>query len=793
MALCKHIAESSGVLPVNIPLGTKVYKDDCMYCFDTAENNLLGLDICLQCFQSFSRGEVNHTKKHYHDTKHSYYLNIVKTLKPESERNKFAQGVDGERQQKVAKLEVKDAKEEDIYDISKSLYCLDCDSKCSITESPANVQELIKNILKSNSSARDDEIKAWEHEVLPCEHSIDVQQYDNNLVDLSKCQHCELKENLWICLHCGTIGCGREQFGSTLKGNSHALKHYEITGHPVSIKLGSLSADDDSYDCYCYKCQDEVKVHDFQEKIMKYGIDLTKSVKTEKNLIELNLDQNLKWEFKLDGANGEKLKPVFGKELTGLQNLGNSCYLNSVVQALFSLPNYQSFFASSDFPKYEEMNDPSADLYCQMLKIYDGLNSGRYSKPNYIKGDDYQLGIKPSTFKTLIGESHPEFKTQKQQDSFEFLLYLLENLDNEFGLNLNKQLKFIMGNKVICSNCSHGKLNAEMIDNVSVPIADEPLKVDEGSGKKVYKETSLMESFKNYCSTEAIEGFQCDHCGKNDSTAIKSTGFKTFPDTLIVNARRIKLENWVPVKVDVPISIPENIDLSLLIAPSAAPGETIIEENKNSTESKEFIPNEEAFTMLLSMGFPEVRCFKGLYNTGNSNAEDAMNWILAHMDDSDIDAPFNPSTDTSAASNEPSQEAIENITAIGFSGLLAKKALLLNGGDVNASVEWLLANPDDDGVIETSKPIINIAKENETLKQELLEQNPSGNGKYALKAVICHKGSSPHTGHYVVYIKKLIDNQLRWVLFNDEKVVVCDEVSISDVTENGYIYVFQKH
>lgn len=792
MATCKHIADQSSGLSSEIALNTKVYKDDCMYCFDTPENNASGLDICLQCFQSFSRGEINHTRKHYDDTGHSYYLNVVKVLKPDAERNQFPKNEEGERQQKIAKLEIKDTKEEDIYNIIKSVYCLDCDQSYSIEDSPENIQGLIENILKSNSSARDDEIKAWGQEVFPCAHSVDIEQFPNDSVDLSICAQCDLKENLWICLHCGIIGCGRQQFGSALQGNSHALTHYELSGHPVAVKLGSLSADDvNNCDCYCYQCQDEVKVNDLYEKLLKYGIDLAKSVKTEKNLIELNLDQNLNWEFKLDGANGEKLEPIFGKDLTGFQNLGNSCYLNSVLQALFSLPSYQKYFGKQEFPSYKEVQDPSKDLLSQLIKIHDGLLSGRYSKPNSIKGDDYQLGIKPSTFKSLIGENHPEFKTQKQQDSFEFLLYLLDKIDNELGLSLNRPLKFLMGSKVVCSKCLHGKISMELIDNVSVPIDDEIESIDQETGKKTYKETNIVDSFRNYCAEEAVEDFKCDSCDSGSSTAIKSTGFKTFPDVLVVNARRIKLENWVPVKVDVPISIPGSIDLSHFTAPLAASGETINSETENESDSKEFVPNAEGMSMLLSMGFPEVRCIKGLYNTGNNNAEDAMNWILAHMDDIDIDDPFTPS-DNSASSTEPSQDSVDNLVAMGFSNQLSKKSLILNKNDINAAVEWLFSNPDDDGVIEDSKPIVNVAQECKELTQDLLDNPPSNDGRYDAKAVICHKGSSPHTGHYVVYIRKVINNELKWVLFNDEKVVACDDASISDIKENGYIYIFER-
>lgn len=784
---CDHVKTALAYqrLPKTVSLGSRVHKDDCMYCFDSPENNASGLDVCLDCYQAFSRGKLDHTREHHNGKKHPFYLNIVKTLTPESDRSPKL--TEEGRHLKIAKLEVKETTDADLYTTSRRLYCAECDDLFELDTLPEDLASLVESIWTANSSQREDDIKAWEQQVFPCEHSVDLQQVERGTIDLSKCHDCELKENLWICLHCGQIGCGREQFGLSLKGNSHALAHYELCEHPVAVKLGSLSEDENECDCYCYKCNDEVKVPQLAEKLHKFGIDLNSRVKTEKNLIELNLDQNLNWDFRLDGKNGEKLVPIFGKNLTGFQNLGNSCYLNSVIQALFSLEDYDQFFKSKTFP---EVKDPSTDLLSQLIKIYDGLESGRYSAPSHSKGDEYQLGIKPSAFKTLIGANHEEFKTQRQQDAYEFLLYILDNMDQGLGLQLNSLLKFLMANKVVCSSCKVGSIKYELIDTVAVPVEDKVLSKDE-DGKKVYEQTTLIDSFRALCSTETIEGFQCSHCKKNDVHAIKTTGFKTYPKHLVVNAKRIKLENWVPIKVDVPIVVPEELDLGPFKSPVFHEDESEANEQAPAETNDDFIPNAEAMGMLLSMGFPEVRALKGLYHTGNSNAEDAMNWLFAHMDDADIDEPFKAEEAGTKPTNEPSPEAVENLVGMGFSAQLAQKALILNNNDVNASVEWLFNNPDDDGVIEsTDKPVINVGQQREHLAKELLDSK-SSSSRYRLQSVVCHKGSSPHTGHYVVFVKRVIDGVRRWVLFNDEKVVLCDD-NLDDITNNGYIYMFEQ-
>ncbi|EGW33266.1 uncharacterized protein SPAPADRAFT_66248 [Spathaspora passalidarum NRRL Y-27907] len=772
-------------IPSTIPSGSKIYKDDCMYSFDTAENNDLGLDIDLKTYRAYSRTPShNYTKENFLRTGNYLYLNIKKTLKPQEQRDRLLYDHNGRSSPKIQKLEVKDVSDEDYYNTTISVYDIKEDKLHPRESLSPEFNRLIDEILTANSSNRQDEIKQWEQEILPCEHSIDVQQFEiGDQLDLTKCGECELGENLWICLHCGVLGCGRQQYGSALKGNGHALAHFELSQHPVAIKLGSLSAEADSCDVYCYQCNDEVKVPNLADKLVKFGIDLNKVTKTEKSLVELNIDQNLNYDFRLEGKDGTKLVPVYGSGLTGFQNLGNSCYINSVLQALFTLPSYQNFFKSLKFP--DNVN-PADDLQSQLIKIYDGLLSGRYSKPGSLKGDDYQLGIKPSAFKTLIGDKHVEFSTQKQQDAFEFLLYFFDKVDSEFGLKLNQDLKFLLANKLICMNCSHGTLTEELVDNISVPVEDTVESVKE-DGTKIYKPVTLEDCFRSYTEDEAIEGYECDHC-HSKSVAVKACGFQTYPKHLVVNVKRIQLENWVPVKVEVPIKIPYELNLEDFPAPEFGEGETeiVIEQNKSST----FTPDQEAMSTLLGMGFPESRCVKGLYHTGNKNAEDAMNWIFGHMDDADIDAPFvEPET---SKSSEPSEDSIVMLTSMGFTHQLARKALILNNGDANAAAEWLFTNPDDDGVIEeTNKPAVNIEDEkNELLSR--LKQGPRGSPRYKLQSAICHKGGSVHSGHYVVFIRKEVLGKEEWVLFNDEKVVICDEESLNDIKDKAYIYVFEQ-
>ena len=60
-------------------------------------------------------------------------------------------------------------------------------------------------------------------------------------------------------------------------------------------------------------------------------------------MTELQIDANMKiGEWSVIQESGHELKLVYGAGYTGLQNMGNTCYMNSVMQVLFTLPEFKS-------------------------------------------------------------------------------------------------------------------------------------------------------------------------------------------------------------------------------------------------------------------------------------------------------------------------------------------------------------------------------------------------------------------------------------------------------------------
>ena len=573
---------------------------------------------------------------------------------------------------------------------------------------------------------------------------------------------CDLKGNLWLCLHCGNLGCGRAQFGGT-GGNSHGLKHTELSAHAVAVKLGSITPEGTA-DIYCYACNEERTDPELTQHLAHWGINIAEREKTEKSLTELQIEQNLKWDFSMTTEDGTNLTRLFGGGFTGLRNLGNSCYLASILQCLFSLPVFQKrYYHPFEVPPVSQT--PAEDLETQLRKMAHGLLSGRYSVPDTSEAiasqypDDAapsQEGLAPAMLKHLIGRGHEEFSTMRQQDAFELLLHLFKLITRSPHIaplqDPVEAFRFVMEQRLQCMSCQKVRYRTDEQDNISVPV---PVKrkpqisngasTNEEPNINRFEPVTLRACLDIFTAAEVVE-LTCPSCGSKDGFT-KQSLFKTFPSILTINARRFELVNWVPTKLDIPVVVGDDpFDLDSYKSSGLQSNEELLPEDANTTNSSTtFIPNEGALSQLEGMGFPRVRCEKALHATGNTDSETAMNWLFMHMEDPDIDVPLDLGTQAGAegAAGNISPESLEALGAMGIGVPQARKALKESGGDVNRALDWVFSHPDNQG---------DFGEEDAPSKAPSGDSGKAmaGNAKlpatFRLQSIVCHKGASIHAG-----------------------------------------------
>ncbi|KAI1431331.1 ubiquitin carboxyl-terminal hydrolase 14 [Xylaria sp. CBS 124048] len=776
---CPHL-ESLSLSPPTA--ARSVYREDCTQCFDSIDNPE-GLDVCLQCFNGGCVGERLHSQLHYATRSHPLALNIRRTRKVVEKDEPPA---------KMTKLAIAAETEADRYEITTTVKCHECVMELDKTH--AKLAPIVDAILRANTFSRQEEVKAWEQEMSSCEHILLLQQEASRKIesgDLGHCSKCDLKENLWLCMVCGNLGCGRAQFGG-VGGNSHGLAHATESHHAVAVKLGSITPEG-SADVYCYQCDEERLDDSIAKHLAHWGIILAEQVKTEKSLTEMQIEQNLRWEFSMTTEDGKELRPLFGPGLTGLKNLGNSCYLASILQCLFDLPAFQKRYniPEADLPMAP---DPAQDLETQLRKMADGLLSGRYSKPDsdviaseHSPEIPHQKGLAPSMLKHLIGRGHPEFSTMRQQDSFEFLQHLIQIITRSQHpaplTDPTQPFRFVMEQRLQCINCKKVRYSSAEHDSIFIDVPIEKLPKAEGEEVEAYKPVLLEQCLDNLTAQEAVE-LTCPAC-KSTMGFMKRTQFKTFPTTLIVNARKMTIENWVPRKIDVPVIVgDEPFSLDKYLSSGHQESEELLPE-EDKAAAPEFVPNEGALEQLMAMGFSRNRCERALHATGNSDANDAMIWLFSHMEDEGIDDPLVLAPAGGGESNTADPEKIELLGAMGFNAAQSRKALKETNGDVERAIEWLFSHPDDDGTIDEGDGA-------ETTKKESVPAGTAGPANFRLQSIVCHKGTSIHAGHYVAFIRKQLDHQdqPKWILFNDEKVVEAGDVE--EMKKTAYVYFFNR-
>lgn len=296
----------------------------------------------------------------------------------------------------------------------------------------------------------------------------------------------------------------------------------------------------------------------------------------------------------------------------------------------------------------------------------------------------------------------------------------------------------------------------------------------EAEGKNIKAEDSvkfkvdLEDCFKMFSSPETIQDFLSPVTNQK-GTANKTTGLKTFPNFLMLQARRFTLTaNWQPKKLDVLLDVPEVLNLEYLRSSGLQPGE---EELPAAPTEAPLQPDDTIVTNLLSMGFSLEACRKAAYHTKNAGPEQAMEWIFSHMDDPDLNAPLIIEQPKSAGQAAASPDDVQMLCAMGFTAKQATKALLKCDNNLERAADWIFSHADE---LDEEEPSVSSSS---TL--------PDGPGQYTLRAFICHMGSSTACGHYVCHIR---DSQGRWVLYNDEKVAI----SVTPPKDLAYMYLYQR-
>ena len=117
----------------------------------------------------------------------------------------------------------------------------------------------------------------------------------------------------------------------------------------------------------------------------------------------------------------------------GLRNLGNTCFMNSVLQSLSNIQEFSCYFSA--LPSLESTKQQKRVYHSRSLK--ENVNDANVVEElrkilrNLSHGGDGSKAISPECLFLVIWKVVPQFRGHRQHDAHEFLRYMLDRLHTE--------------------------------------------------------------------------------------------------------------------------------------------------------------------------------------------------------------------------------------------------------------------------------------------------------------------------------------------------------------------------
>ncbi|XP_032817967.1 ubiquitin carboxyl-terminal hydrolase 3 [Petromyzon marinus] len=256
------------------------------------------------------------------------------------------------------------------------------------------------------------------------------------------CNVCRSNKSPWVCLTCSSVHCGRYV-------NGHAKRHYE-EAHAGSrdarkgdkeTEPHAVCMDCNSYSAFCYRCDDFV-VNDNKLGSVQRLREHLQSLENSERLLN---DRNGKRKCTDAGSPSKKHMKLNGTlvgslSATGLRNLGNTCFMNAILQSLSNIQQFCCFF--KELPAVELRSGKTAGR-----RMYHTRSQGidcnislveEFRKTLCSLWQGSPTAFSPDSLFYVVWKVMPNFRGYQQQDAHEFMRYLLDHLHMELQCGVDR-------------------------------------------------------------------------------------------------------------------------------------------------------------------------------------------------------------------------------------------------------------------------------------------------------------------------------------------------------------------
>ncbi|GAB6031235.1 Ubiquitin carboxyl-terminal hydrolase 3 [Chamberlinius hualienensis] len=375
------------------------------------------------------------------------------------------------------------------------------------------------------------------------------------------CTVCETDKSLWICLFCGVVQCGRYV-------NGHAKAHFEDNeGHAVCLDYGIV------------------------EPSVEETLKLEPPSRRKRRKRSLSGDSSSIENYRVLRKRKKpetKIKTKDNLRVVGLRNLGNTCFMNAVLQSLSNIQQFCKYF--TQLPALDASLSKNGKKNCDKKKPLTGediLLAEELRKTLLSLHQVSKTAISPESLFSVIWKVVPRFRGYQQQDAHEFLRYMLDRLHTEL-LNIlpypNGSSLFIgpkgkstivtnifggvLQNEVNCLVCKTESKKHDPFLDLSLDIPHPHVKLTGSKSKE--KESpgpscQLQDCLNSFTEVEELaetELYYCSFCKKKQRST-KKFWIRRLPNVLCLHIKRFRWSNYFRMKIDNYIEFPlRGLDMS---------------------------------------------------------------------------------------------------------------------------------------------------------------------------------------------------------------------------------------
>ncbi|XP_005100745.1 ubiquitin carboxyl-terminal hydrolase 3 [Aplysia californica] len=403
-----------------------------------------------------------------------------------------------------------------------------------------------------------------------------------------KCSVCHTEESPWICLTCGEINCGRY-----VKG--HAKEHHEAHSelHAVCMDCQNLMA-------FCYKC-DEFIINDTSfghlQKLRQQYQSLTQVTNNSEPCPES--DQNVPKgkvhrrdsSDSLENDRDHKRRKRDNKQrrpkASGLRNLGNTCFMNAVLQSLSNIQEFCGYI--KQLPSLDDKILKAKKVHIARKAKDSGedvLLVEELRKTLVALWQGTKGAISPESLFTVVWKVVPRFRGYQQQDAHEFMRYLLDRLHIELLELLpypNNNSPYIgpKGKSTIVTAIFGGLLQSEVhclicgveskkhdpfLDlSLDIPAQFSSRLTKPKEGEPICTLSDCLSSFTDVEELEDSELYMCNNCKKRQRST-KKFWIRRLPNVLCLHLKRFRWSMFCRLKVETFVEFPiQGLDMNTYV------------------------------------------------------------------------------------------------------------------------------------------------------------------------------------------------------------------------------------